>query len=170
MKDWLFWRNIKTCWDFDKESIQKRIWTWIFHFLNISYWWENHSLLRIHENTEYNEVLKFRYNTTYKIYWIFYWKYLFLYFNDHRNVRRTKELPRILKLLNKKDEKFEISLKKLFDLKLKKFFWNSNILEEIQKDLLNFTNLMYWQNEVYFQINLKKFKIDLNWKYSKLVK
>lgn len=152
----LWWRN------FWKEWIQKWLFEWISYFLNLRYWWESYQLLTIHDLKENYDTVQFRYNNTYKVYWIYYWNYLFLYYNDHRNVRRTKELDRILWLMNKKDEIYETKFRQVFESKLKKYFWDKNLIKEIKKELEKFILFNYWKDKDFFKNSLEKFKVYIN--------
>lgn len=138
------------------ESIKKvnNIFNTLFR---LSYWWYNYYLLTIHKIQEHNDTIKFRYNSTYNVYWIFHWDFLYLYYSDQRNIRRTKDVKRILWLLNKKDDAFERTYQELFDKQLKKYFDNDHLMKSINNEISAFAESTYWKKSKSFHNQFEEF-------------
>ena len=123
----------------------------------LAYWWWKYYLLTIHKVQEHNEKIKFRYNSTYNIFWIFYWDYVYLYYNEHRNIQRTKDLKNVLELLNKEDAVFEKTYQEIFDKQLKTYFDNKQLMKLIKEEIEVLIVLTYQKQEKFFKEKLNDF-------------
>lgn len=165
-----------------KKDLQKSQLSWLKFLLNIKYWKKIYFLRNMYiDEKRSNEWLDFFYNWTYEIFLIKYWKYLLFYFNDIRNIQKTRDLYKnedLLSLMNKQDHWFLIRYKKLFNKQLKTFFENEKFMKKIYFRISQFLccvrssnwNFFYKKSNFFNQqlllelLNFWKKEYDEHWK------